>query len=159
MKLDQLQNDFIAAIFNTDRESALNHILGDDRLDAKERLGIYRGSVHGILTQSLGDTFPVCKALLGEEFFDKMCDRFIDKYPPSTPFFSHYGDNLSTFLSDFDPVKTIPFIADVAAFEWTRHQLWQQTPSEAFDFSQIASLTEEQQANIVFKLSYIFTII
>lgn len=153
MKLDKLQQDFIAAIFNTDRETALDYVQGDDRLDASQRLGIYRGSVHCILTQSLGNTFPVCKELLGEEFFDKMCDRFIDKYPPSTPFFSHYGDNLSTFLNDFDPVKTISFISDVAAFEWSRHKLWQQIPSKPFDYSQIATLNEEQQAKIVFKLS------
>jgi len=153
MKLDQLQNDFIAAIFNEDRETALTYVQGDDRLDAGQRLGIYRGSVHGILTQSLGVTFPVTKALLGEEFFDKMCDHFIDDYPPNTPFFSHFGDNLSRFLNEFEPVNTISFISDVAAFEWARHRLWQQTPSEAFNFSQIAALTEEQQANIVFHLN------
>ncbi len=153
MKLDQLQNDFIAAIFNEDRETVLNYVQGDDKLDASERLGIYRGSVHGILTQSLGDTLPVCKALLGEEFFDKMCDRFIDQYPPSTPFFSHYGNDVPLFLREFEPVKTLPFIPDVAVFEWSRHSLWSQTPSEPFDFSQIATLNEEQQAKIVFQLS------
>lgn len=153
MKLEQLQQDFIAAIFNQDRETALDYIKGDDRLDASERMGIYRGSVHGILTQFLADTFPVCKALLGDEFFDKMCDRFIDQHPPSAPFFSHYGDKLPLFLNDFDPVKSIPFISNTAAFEWSRHTLWQQTPSDPFDFSQIASLSEEQQATVVFHLN------
>jgi len=153
MKLDQLQNDFIAAIFNEDRETALNYVNDDDRLTASERLGIYRGSVHGILTQSLGETFLVVKALLGEEFFDKMCDRFIDQHPPSTPFFSHFGDQLAKFLDQFEPLKTIPFISDVASFEWARHKLWQQTPSEPFDFSTLATLTEEQQAKVVFQLN------
>ena len=153
MNLEKLQNDFIAAIFNQDRDTALKYIQTDKRLDAKQRLGIYRGSVHAILTQSLGDTFPVTKALLGEEFFDKMCDLFIDKYPPSTPFFSHFGDNLALFLSDFEPVKAISFIADMAAFEWSRHKLWQQLPSQAFDFSQIASLNEEQQTKLIFHLN------
>lgn len=153
MKLDQLQNDFIASIFNEDRETALTYVHDDDRLTASERLGIYRGSVHGILTQALGDTFLVVKALLGEEFFDKMCDRFIDQYPPSTPFFSDFGSDLSHFLSEFEPLKTIPFISDMAEFEWSRHKLWQQTPSQPFDFSQIATLTEEEQTQVVFHLS------
>jgi len=139
MELNQLQQDFIAAIFNEDRETALNYVDDDDRLTASERLGIYRGSVHGILTQSLGDTFLVVKALLGEQFFDKMCDRF--------------GEDLSLFLSHFDPVKTIPFISDMAAFEWARHRLWQQTTSEPFDFSAIAALTEEEQTKVIFHLN------
>lgn len=153
MKLEQLQQDFIAAIFNTDRTSAVEHVKGDDRLNANQRLNIYRGSVHGILTQSLGETFPVCKQLLGEEFFDKMCDRFIDQYPPSTPFFSHFGNNLALFLSEFEPVNNLPFIPDVAAFEWSRHELWRQKVNDPFDFSQIANLTEEQQARLLFTLS------
>jgi hypothetical protein len=153
MKLEKIQQDFIAAIFNTDRDTAIAHVEGDNRLDASQRLGIYRGSVHGILTQSLGDTFPVCKALVGDEFFDKMCDIFVDKHPPTTPFFSHYGDKLSTFLGNFDPVNSIPFLKDVAELEWSRHMLWQQASKEPFDFSQIASLNEEQQANIVFHIS------
>lgn len=153
MKLEQLQDDFIAAIFNIDRETAIDYIQGDENLDAGQRLGIYRGSVHGILTQSLGLTFPVCKALLGEEFFDKMCDRFIDQYPPTTAFFSEYGDKLSQFLSEFKPVETIPYIEDVANFEWSRHTLWQKQARETFDFSTIETLDEEQQAKIIFQLS------
>lgn len=153
MKLDQLQNDFIAAIFNEDRERAETYVVGDDRLDASQRLGIYRGSVHGILTQSLSDTFPICKALLGEKFFDKMCDRFIDKYPPTTPFFSQYGNKLASFLDSFEPVKEIPYISDIALFEWKRHELWQQISNEPFDFSQIASLSEAQQEKLIFNLS------
>jgi len=153
MKLNQLQNDFIAAIFNHDRDTAIKYVTGDETLDAAARLGIYRGSVHGILTQSLGETFPVCKHLLGEEFFDKMCDRFIDQFPPSSPFFSHYGDHLSVFLKDFEPVKTIPFIKDVALLEWTRHKLWQQISPQPFDFSKISSLSEEQQTKLIFQLN------
>ena len=152
MKLEQLQNDFIAAIFNQDRETALQYVDGDDTLDAAARLGIYRGSVHGILTQSLGDVFPVCKQLLGEEFFDKMCDYFIDKYPPNSPFFTDFGNQFSHFLSEFDPVKSVPFIQDIANFEWLRQKTSQQKLSEPFDFSQIETLNETQQANIVFHL-------
>jgi len=153
MELEKLQRDFIAAIFNTDRTTAVNHVKGDDRLNADQRLNIYRGSVHGILTKSLGETFPVCKQLLGEEFFDKMCDRFIDQYPPNSPFFLHFGSNLALFLREFDPVKTLPFISDVAAFEWSRHEIWRQTSNKPFDFSQIANLTEKQQASLIFTLS------
>ncbi len=153
MKLEKIQQDFIAAIFNTDRETALEHIEGDENLGAHQRLGIYRGSVHGILTQSIGDTFPVCKALVGEDFFDKMCDLFIDEYPPTTAFFSRYGDKFPLFLSSFKPLSTIPYIKDVAAFEWSRHTLWQKQSSEHFDFSIIETLDDAQQAKIVFHLS------
>ena len=84
MHLEELQQDFINAIFEKNNSIAAKHVTGDDRLTAEQRLGIYRGSVHGILTSSLGVTFPVTKTLVGETFFDHMCDVFIDQYPPES---------------------------------------------------------------------------
>ncbi len=152
MHLDELQQDFINAIFEKNNISATKYITSDDRLSAEQRLGIYRGSVHGILTNALGITFPVTKALVGEPFFDNMCDRFIDQYPPKSPFFARYGGDFSKFLEQFEPAKSIYYLSDVAALEWARHDVWHQNLLEPVDFSEMASLTEEQQTSVWFEL-------
>ncbi len=153
MSIEDLQKDFIEAIFGGDKAPAAKHVIGDDTLTAEQRFGIYKGSVHGILSQALGLTFPVCKALVGDEFFNRMCDCFIDEYPPTTSFFAEYGSNLPTFLNSFEPVKDLPYLADVARLEWARQHVWHQQNDETGDFSQLAELTEEQQSQVKFCLT------
>ena len=152
MYLEELQQDFINAIFEKNNSTAAKHVTGDDRLTSEQRLGIYRGSVHGILTSSLGVTFPVTKSLVGEKFFDKMCDVFIDQYPPTSPFFAKYGGDFPEFLALFEPAKSINYLSDVAALEWARHKVWHEVLLEPVDFSEMASLTEEQQTTVWFEL-------
>jgi len=151
--LEILQKDFINAFFNNNKTTAAKHVLGDDRLSAEQRLGIYSGSVHGILTQALGLTFPVCKLLVGDKFFDNMTKLFIDKYPPTTTIFAEYGNDLPLFLSSFEPVNDIPYFVDMARFEWARHSVYHQQCQQIIDFNKLAEVPEEQQAKLSFKLS------
>jgi len=151
--IESLQNDFISAIFGGDKAPAISHVMGDDILTAEQRFGIYKGSVHGILTQALGTIFPVCKELVGDEFFDRMCDIFIDKYPPKTSFFAEYGSDLPLFLSTFEHVKDIPYLVDVAHLEWSRQTVWHAQDAQNTDFSSLANLDENQQSKLVFQLS------
>lgn len=153
MSLSQIQKDFVEAIFGGETTTVAQHIIGDDVLTAEQRFGIYRGSVHGILIQALGLTFPVCKALVGEKFFDKMSGLFIDKYPPKTSFFAEYGIHFSSFLESFEPVKQISYISDVARLEWARHEVSHKKPKPSFDFEQLAELSEDEQSNVVFELT------
>lgn len=153
MSIKNLQKDFINAIFGGDKTPAATHVMSDDTLTAEQRFGIYKGSVHGILSQALGTSFPVCKALVGDDFFDKMCDCYIDEYPPTSPFFAEYGETLPEFLDDFEPVKDLPYLADVTRLEWARQHVWHQQKNAAGDFSKLAELSEEEQAEVSFKLS------
>lgn len=153
MSIETMQADFIEAIFGGDKTPAASHVIGDEKLTAEQRFGIYSGSVHGILTQALGLTFPVCKALVGDDFFDNMCKIFIDKHPPTTSFFAEYGNKLPTFLSTFEPVKDISYLVDVTRLEWARHEVYHKQVQQGIDFDKLAEVTEEQQANLTFTLS------
>ena len=153
MNIKTLQKDFIEAIFGGDKAPAASHIMGDDTLSAEQRFGIYKGSVHGILGQALGLTYPVCKALVGDEFFNRMCDCFIEKYPPKTSFFAEYGADFPKFLSGFEPVSDIPYYVDIAKLEWARQHVWHQQHADITDFSTLAELTEDQQSQVIFQLT------
>ncbi len=153
MSLEDIQHDFIAAFFNNTLQAAASHVKGDDTLSAEQRIGIYRGSVHGILTQALEQTFPVSKMLLGEKFFNAMCDVFIDKHPPDSPFFADFGAQLATFLDHFEPAQSVPFVADMARFEWLRKTSWNTTLTPTSDFSKLMETPEADYATLTFKLN------
>jgi len=153
MDIKTFQDDFINAIFGGDKAPAVSHIIGDDTLTAEQRFGIYSGSVHGILTQALGVMFPICKSLVGDDFFDNMCRIFIDKNPPNTCFFAEYGSQLPEFINTFEHVKDLPYLHDVARLEWIRQMIWHDEKPQISDFSGLATLSEDEQSNVVFTLS------
>ncbi|MGV6810510.1 MAG: HvfC/BufC N-terminal domain-containing protein [bacterium] len=162
MQLQETQAAFIAVIFKSPQQppstaqqatqTAANLVRNHGELTAEQRLSIYRGSVHGILTQALEATYPVCRALVGDTFFSKMCSVFIDQSPPTSPYFHEYGDNLADFLQQFPPAQRLPYLSDMARLEWLRHSAWQQKNQTASDFTQLATLSAEEQLACRFQL-------
>lgn len=153
MSLPELQHRFIAAIFNRDqREAAALLVKSHGKLDAAQRVGIYRNSVHGILWQYLESLYPVCQQLLGAEFFEAASDRYIDQQPPTRPFLAEYGAGFADFLAAHPALQQMLWIADVARLEWARHQAWNAVNQPAGDFSQLATLDAAQQARLVLEL-------
>lgn len=146
MPLPELQHDFINAIFDPNqRAAAAARVKPHGALDAAQRVGIYRNSVHGILWQYLGSLYPVCQQLVGETFFEAVCDQYIDQSPPTRPFLAEYGDGFAAFLRQHPSLTEMPWIADVARLEWARHQAWNAVNQPAGDFSQLAALDAGQQ--------------
>jgi len=152
VKLAELQKQMIKSFFNQD-SSADTQIISDQRLTAKQRLDIYKGSIHGSLTRTLAITFPVCQSLVGVDFFDKMVDIFIDQNPPDSPYFIEYGGDFSLFIKNFEPIKSLPYLAEIADFEWTRHQVWHTKLINSVDFSPLESLSNTQQNSLQFILA------
>ncbi|MCK5903369.1 MAG: putative DNA-binding domain-containing protein [Cocleimonas sp.] len=152
MSLDKLQQDVVKAFFG-DPIVADDYIIGDDVLTAAQRFGIYKGSVHGVLTQALSDMYPVCKALVGDSFFDHVTSKFINKNPPDTAFFADFGGGFSHFLSHFESAKSVEYLADMAYLEWLRHNAWNSKNQSASDFSTLETYSVTQQMAMVFSLA------
>lgn len=90
--------------------------------DPARRLAVYRNNVVVSLVDALAQTFPVTLQLVGEAFFRAMAQVFVRHHPPRTRVLSHYGQGLPTFVAQFPPVASLPYLADVARLEWMRLQ-------------------------------------
>ncbi|WP_051542939.1 putative DNA-binding domain-containing protein [Thiothrix lacustris] len=149
MSLPELQYRFINAIFDRDqRDAAAALVKAHGALDAVQRVGIYRNSVHGILLQYLRSLYPVCQQLLGDDFFEAASDRYIDQSPPTRPFLAEYADEFADFLHHYPALSTMPWIAEIARLEWARHQAWNAVNQPASDFAQLALLDAGQQEHL-----------
>ena len=151
MNLKDLQNDFVDAFFGAEIDID-KYIISDDTLTAKQRFGIYKGSVHGVLTQALSDMFPICKELVGEKFFNHVSSKFINQNPPRSAFFADFGEEFSDFLANFEAAKSVEYLADTARLEWLRHTAWNSKNQEPSDFTTLGNYTEEQQLAMSFSL-------
>ncbi len=127
-------------------------IAASDRMSAAEHFEIYRNGVLGSLTQALADTFPVCQRLVGEKFFDGLAYHYVCDAKSQTPDLSDFGESLPSFIEQFEPAESLPYLSDVARLEWCWHRAFHAEDDSAFDFETFSLLSEEQQSTVVFCL-------
>lgn len=123
--LKQLQEAFYAGIFEPNENNikhASAYILNTAQLLEADRLSIYRGSILGGITTALMNIYPVCVKLVGENYFTHMVAGYLKKHPSNSPDIGHYGEYLPSYIADFEPVKTLTYLADVAQLEWLWHK-------------------------------------
>lgn len=79
---------------------------------------VYLNNVTHSLISALGDTFPVCKELVGDEFFHFAARTFLLEGLPSSPVLLDFGGAFPEFLERFEPARTLPWLGDVARLEF-----------------------------------------
>jgi hypothetical protein len=114
--LRMLQKKFCLALL--DRTRSMPPEIRTARQERPERrFNVYRNNVFVSLTEALVARFPVCHALVGDEFFRAMSRMFIELSPPRSPVLMTYGDDFGDFIETFPPTRPVPYLADVARLE------------------------------------------
>jgi hypothetical protein len=116
--LAELQAAIRAVVLGAD-PGALEGIVADDGIGHAGRLRVYRNNTTILLTEALGDNFPVVRRLVGEEFFAALARPFLRAHPPVSPCLFEYGADFPDFVASFPPAAALPYLADVARLEWT----------------------------------------
>lgn len=122
--LRQLQNDFQAYLLARD-DRLHGQIVGDVRVSAEERLGIYADAYRLRLLEALSTDYPGLHTVAGDDEFDALGRAYIDACPSHHFSLRWFGDRLSEFLRTTEPYSRYPVFAEMAAFEWAM--------SDAFD--------------------------
>ena len=151
MQLRELQQAIAHGIL-TDQPEALAAILREDGLTFDKRLQVYRNNTILSLTEALKATFPVAAALVGEKFFGFAAKIFISGNPPQAPRLAEYGSGFSEFLAGFEPARTIPYLADVAALEWAMNEAHHAPHDAALTPLDLAAVPQENAASLVLEL-------
>ena len=110
------QAGFVAAL--VDPSSAVPAGIVSYRGDSdSRRFAVYRNNVHVGLVAVLAAKYPVCRQLVGEEFFTAMARVYVAGYKPSSPVMIHYAADFSAFIGGFAGARSVPYLADMAALE------------------------------------------
>ena len=62
--------------------------------------------------------FPVVCRLVDHPFFAYAAHEFLRDHPPRSRCLAEYGGGFPDFLAAFEPCSSLPYLADVARFEW-----------------------------------------
>ncbi len=98
--------------------------------DLPARIDVYRNNHYASLVAALSEGFPVCRALVGEAFFDALARCFVQAQPPDSPVLTEYGRSFPPFIETFTPARTVPYLADMARLEQLRTEAWHAADAE-----------------------------
>jgi hypothetical protein len=113
----ELQMQLRQAVLGGDTAEIVAAIHGDG-LDPAARVGIYRNHAFATFGASLQGNFPVVCRLVDKRFFAYAAHEYLREHPPHSRCLVEYGADFPDFLADFEPCKALPYLADVARFEW-----------------------------------------
>ena len=113
----ELQMRLRRAVLGGDTAEIAAAILGDG-LDPSARVGIYRNHAFATLGDALRSTFPVVCRLVDKRFFAYAAHEYLREHPPHSRCLVEYGADFADFLARFTPCRQLPYLADIARFEW-----------------------------------------
>jgi len=113
----ELQRAFAASMLHEEDDAVCGAVI-DDGFAAAERLRIYRNTCRSTLIEALRITYPAVERLVGRDFFDTAAARYAGTHPPQSGYLNEYGGEFPEFLAAFGSASELPYLADVARFEW-----------------------------------------
>lgn len=149
--LHDLQSQFVHDLIHNSEDIFL-YIRSSEKLSAKEHLAIYQSSIFGAKQKVLNEIYTVCNKLVGEEFFIAMINEYIPTTISRAPDIADYGADFSDFIADFQPAKSLPYLADVARLEWAWHRIFYARPLQEIDFQKLAECYQNSGDKIIFSL-------
>lgn len=143
MTLAELQGAYRAYLLSGDA-APLAPAIVEDAFDAGERLAIYRNNFLISLTEAVKANFPVTRQVLGEDFFAEAAVRFVRAHPPRQPCLFEYGAAFPGYLRALPQLGAMPYVAEVARFEFARICAYHAAQERTLTAPQLATLSPER---------------
>jgi hypothetical protein len=140
LPLERLQSDFAAALIDPARARVLEPACVGRADRTLERLALYRANIRITRERALANAYPVVRALVGDEFFARLAGAYVHAHPDASGDLNDVGARLAQFLGAFEPARSLPYLADVAALEWSVHRAARAADATAVARHRIARL-------------------
>jgi hypothetical protein len=139
--LEKFQKDFLASLGDhKPSKKFLQQVMPSIKMgDKKKPIKVYKDGYRARLTEALGETFEACWWVLGDEEFFSVCSSFIRAHPSLHYNLSEYGREFPEFLYNHEVRGEIPFVFDLAHFEWSFKELFHCKQHKGIDPSKILS--------------------
>lgn len=153
MKIKQLQRQFSDTLLYKNDQIA-QQIKPKKAFTNNELLQIYRNNFVMGVTEALSATYQHTLSLVGETFFNAVARQFILSHPPQENNMMTYGKGFSEYLHDLEQLKELPYVAEMARFEWLLEQTTnKKLQTFSLDIEQLKLIPTDQLENIVFQIA------
>ncbi|MCI5049808.1 MAG: DNA-binding domain-containing protein [Rickettsiales bacterium] len=121
MPWPNIQQDFSQAVMQQNADALISH-MSKSQAAKSARINIYRRNILLTLTDALAENYRAVAALVGEAFFAQMAEKFIAQHPPTQANMNIMGQAFPTWLQSYAPAEALPYLPDMARFEYTWNQ-------------------------------------
>ena|SRR5437868_70363 len=136
MLLQNVQDEFAELIQSENAYSTL--------ITPTENIIIYQNNIQSNLMRTLYDIYKMIVILVGDDFFRQMAKEYIHQYPSLSGNLHDFGEYFGDFLAEYEPANDLPYLAEVADFEWTCHVLHFASDANKLDIKQLESIPPDQ---------------
>lgn len=141
--LRDTQSAFRDALLAADRAPPAGLIAGDPAR-AAARFAIHRATVLESLAIALGHSFPVTKAIIGEDNFRVLAVGFVRAAPPQRPSLAAYGAAFADHVAGHPAAMAdFPFLAALARLEWALNDAYFAADAPALTADILAAVPPE----------------
>lgn len=115
---------------------------------AVKRFNVYRNNVTHSLVTALTEIYPVVTQILGEQNFRMIARDFVRAHPPTSKLVLEYGRGFAEHLADFDPIRHLRYLPDVARLERAWLDAYHAADRAPLDPAEFAALPPQALAEI-----------
>ncbi len=155
--MTDLAPEFIAAVL--DPHQPVPAPIASASPAADSRFAVYRNNVIASLSKALQTDYPVINTLVGAEFFQAMAGEFVRNHPPRTPMMMDFASEFPEFLESFEPVATLPYLADVSRIENALRQSYHAADSTGLTPDDLSALAPADLADAHVELAPSFRLL
>ncbi|HEY8126614.1 MAG TPA: DNA-binding domain-containing protein [Methylocystis sp.] len=137
------QSAFVRALLDPELPPP-NGVEASHGFPPKRRFGVYRNNVCVGLVDALAERFPVCRRLVGDDFFRAMAQCYVRERLPRRPMLFEYGDAFATFVSQFEPARELPYLPDVARLDYAVGQAYHAADAAPLPLDLLRALPHDQ---------------
>lgn len=164
MDLAALQRGFKQTLLMPgDDDYFLAEIRASKVADKQRGLDIYRNNIKGACLKALGQVYPVCRRVLGEDVFLRAARGYAVTHPSDSANLNDYGSKFADFLNvikdEQAKLKPFPFLSDLAGLEWAVHCAYNSPGNESFDYKALTDARRQDDGRLIFTLSVSLTLL
>ena len=115
--LESWQTHFFGYLLGLE-QNFLTQALPMKGLSTQQCVEIYKRGYQARLVESLGDTFSATWWVIGDDDYFKIAGDFVGHIPSRSCDLSDYGKEFPEYLKNIPISSEIPFVPDLARFEW-----------------------------------------
>ncbi|SCK18317.1 DUF2063 domain-containing protein [Vogesella sp. LIG4] len=113
-------------------------------------LAVYRNNYRVGLMALLEQVYPICRQLLGEEFFEALAREYVRDTPSASGNLHDYGATLADFIAAFPHCAELPYLPDVARLEWALHRGYYAPDAPCIELATLAGMPPQQWGTLRF---------
>lgn len=164
MSLANIEKSFVDSLLQPQVNDTyfLSELLPLHAISKEMQLSIYRSNVNGSHQKVLGQVYPACLNILGENYFNQLCRVYRFEYPSMDADLNNYGEYFSLFMKEqleqHQELIGMEYLADLACLEWHWHASYYAKDDETFSFEKLALIGADVQDKIFFRISHSFSL-